>query len=77
MRGGLLMDNRMLFKCKVCGDINEEEVPELLYDEVMYYKEHGDERDMQALTELRCTACMAERNYTVREILSFISKVQK
>ena len=21
------MDNRMLFKCKVCGDINEEEVP--------------------------------------------------
>ena len=71
------MANKMLFKCKVCGDINEEEVPEFLYDEVMHYKEHGDERDMQALTRLRCTACMSERDYTVREILSFISKVQK
>ena len=47
------MDNRMLFKCKVCGDINEEEVPEFLFNEVMYYKDHGDERDMQALTDLR------------------------
>lgn len=76
MKEGLIMANKMLFKCKVCGDINEEEVPELLYAEVMYYQDHGNARNMQALTELRCTACMSERNYTVREILSFIAKHQ-
>ena len=70
------MDNKMIFKCKVCGDINQEPVPEFLYIEVMHYKEHGDERDMQALADLRCTACMSSRDYTVRDILSFIAEYQ-
>lgn len=70
------MDNKMMFECRVCGDINEEEVPEFLYHEVMHYKDHGDESDMRALTSLRCTACMSEREYTVREILSFIDHYQ-
>ena len=64
----------MIFKCRICDDINKQEVPEFLYNDVMHYKDLGDERDIQALTGLRFTSCISERDYNIRDVLSFISK---